>query len=104
MIAGNLQPDGTIESTKHSNSEITFVTSDGCHFCNDAKHLLDDLATRFPLEITEVDLTSAEGRSIAIRWRVPFPPVILINGEYHGHGRIPGRKLTKALEAITGGT
>jgi glutaredoxin len=104
MIIGSLQPDGAVEPSERPNTEVTFVTSQGCHFCNDAKHLLDALGARFPLEVTEVDLTSAEGRSIAIRWRVPFPPVILINGEYHGHGRISGRKLTKALEAITGGT
>ena len=104
MINQNLQTDDAIGSTESAAVRITFVTSQGCHFCRDAKTLLDELATQFLLEVTEIDLTSAEGRSIALRWRVPFPPVILIDGEYHGHGRISGRKLTKALEAITGGS
>lgn len=103
MITANIQPDGTIERAERTNTEITFVTSEGCHFCNDAKALLDDLTIRFQLEISEIDLTSAEGRAIASRWRVPFPPVILINGEYHGHGRISARKLIRALEANAGG-
>ena len=103
MITANTQPDGTIERAERTNTEITFVTSDGCHFCNDAKDLLKDLTIRFPLEISEIDLTSAEGRAIVSRWRVPFPPVILINGDYHGHGRISARKLIKAIEATVGG-
>ena len=93
-----------IGSTERGIVRITFVTSQGCHFCRDAKTLLGELETQFLLEVTEIDLTSDEGRSIALRWRVPFPPVILIDGEYHAHGRISGRKLTKALETVTGGS
>jgi len=79
---------------------ITFVTSSGCHFCSDARALLDELDSRFTLDISEIDLASAKGMGIVRRWRVPFPPVVLIEGRYHAHGRISARKLTKALTEL----
>jgi hypothetical protein len=81
---------------------VALVTSDGCHFCRDARGILERLGTRFPLDVRLVDLVSDEGRDIARRWRVPFPPVLLIEGRFHGHGRISERKLARALEALAG--
>ena len=80
--------------------QLTLVTSAGCHFCRDADRLLDRLGQRFPLHIDRIDLTSAEGAALARRFRVPFPPVLLIDGEYHAHGRISERKLTRALTGL----
>jgi hypothetical protein len=62
--------------------------------------LLDELGSRFTLDVSEVDLASAKGMEMARRWRVPFPPVVLIEGRYHAHGRISAKKLTKALIEI----
>ena len=76
---------------------VLLVTSTGCHFCREADHLLEKLGQRFSLDIERIDLTSDRGSAIARQWRVPFPPVLLINGEYHGHGRISERKLTRGL-------
>ncbi|HDH24926.1 MAG TPA: glutaredoxin [Actinobacteria bacterium] len=82
--------------------EIVFVTSPRCHFCRDASELLEDLGDPYALNVREVALESVEGVAIASRFRVPFPPVLLIDGNYFGHGRISRRKLTKALDAIVG--
>ncbi len=81
---------------------ITLVTSNGCHFCRDAEELLARLARRFPLRVERINLATPEGADLARRLRVPFPPVLLIDGAYFGHGRISARKLTRALEARTG--
>lgn len=81
--------------------EVTFVTATGCHYCDDAAALLEQLAQFYPLKIRTVDLSDQEGAVIARRFRVPFPPVLLIDGEYFGYGRISGRKLTKHLTQIT---
>lgn len=83
--------------------QVTLVASAGCHFCHDADRLLDDLAQRFPLSIERLDLTSTEGADIARRFRVPFPPVLLIDSQYHAHGRISERKLTRALTRLVEG-
>jgi glutaredoxin len=77
--------------------EVTLVTASGCHFCEDAAHLLDALSLSAPLAIREVPLTSEEGRELAIRHRVPFPPILIVDGEYFGHGRISRRKLERRL-------
>ena len=82
---------------------VTFVTATGCHYCDDAAALLEQLAEAFPLTIRIVDLSDDEGAAIARRFRVPFPPVLLIDGDYFGHGRISGRKLARHLTQISGG-
>jgi hypothetical protein len=78
------------------------VAAPRCHFCDDAAELLEDLGARYLLTIREVALESDEGTAIAARFRVPFPPVLLINGDYFGHGRVSRRKLTKTLNTIVG--
>jgi glutaredoxin len=80
--------------------EVVLVTAPRCHFCDDASKLLEDLGTQYTLTVREVKLESDEGVTLATRFRVPFPPVLLIDGSYFGHGRISRRKLTKALDAI----
>ncbi|GMQ93815.1 MAG: hypothetical protein BMS9Abin12_1295 [Acidimicrobiia bacterium] len=81
--------------------EVVVVTAPRCHFCDDVSELLASLSGAYPLTVREVKLESDEGTAIATRFRVPFPPVLLIEGTYFGHGRISRRKLTKALDAIS---
>ncbi len=95
--------EGRPTSGKPHQIQVTVVTSAGCHFCREADRLLDDLERRYPLRVERIDLTSPEGSAIARRFRVPFPPVLLIDGEYHGHGRISERKLTRALARLVDG-
>jgi thioredoxin-like negative regulator of GroEL len=82
--------------------EVVLVTAPRCHFCDDASRLLEDLGGLYSLTVREVKLECDEGIAIATRFRVPFPPVLLLNGAYFGHGRISRRKLTKTLNAIVG--
>jgi hypothetical protein len=39
------------------------------------------------------------GQAALARWRVPFPPLLLIDGELFGYGRISARKLRRNFEA-----
>lgn len=73
------------------------VTSPGCHFCDNAIRLLDELAETSPLQIETVPLSSEQGRSLLVRHRVPFPPILMIDGEFFGYGRISRRKLEAFL-------
>ena len=76
---------------------IEVVTSAGCHYCGHAREVLDRIGSEVPLQVSEVDLDSPAGQAALARWRVPFPPIVLLNGALFGYGRISERKLRAAL-------
>lgn len=80
--------------------DVTVVTSPGCHFCDEALHYLDELSSRTPLRIEKVPLFSEKGRTLLVHHRIPFPPIVLVDGELFGHGRISRRKLEARLERL----
>ncbi len=77
--------------------DVLVVTAPGCHFCEAATRLLDELAEVTPLNVRTVPLASDEGRHLVVKHRVPFPPIVLIDGDYFGYGRISERKLKARL-------
>ena len=77
---------------------VTLVHSAACHFCDDARSALDALAVDFAIEVTEIDLESAEGAALIALHRPPLNPLVLIDGAYFSAGRLPRRKLVKLLE------
>ncbi|HVR78320.1 MAG TPA: glutaredoxin [Acidimicrobiia bacterium] len=79
---------------------VLVVTSPSCHFCDDALRLLEELAETTPLQIETVPLSSEHGRALLIRHRVPFPPIVLVDGELFGYGRISRRKLEAHLMSL----
>ncbi len=80
--------------------DITLVTSEGCHFCHEAERLLDELSRVTPLTVRTVPLFSAEGSDLVVRHRAPFPPILIIEGVFFGHGRISPRKLERHLARL----
>ncbi|HVR78886.1 MAG TPA: glutaredoxin [Acidimicrobiia bacterium] len=82
---------------------VIVVTSPGCHFCDDALSLLGELAETYPLRRENVPLSSEVGRALLVRHRVPFPPILMIDGEFFGYGRISRRKLEAHLVSMTAG-
>ncbi len=83
--------------------DVMVVTSPGCHYCDGALRLLDELGESRPMRITTVPLSSGTGRALLVRHRVPFPPIVLVDGEFFGYGRISRRKLAAHLEGLTTG-
>jgi glutaredoxin len=79
-------------------ARITVVESEACHFCDDAKRALSDLATRYPLTVATVDVRSGPGQRLMQVHRASMSPLVLVNGEFFSHGRLPRRKLAKLLE------
>jgi len=77
---------------------VTLVHSVACHFCDDARSALDALALDFALEVTEIDLESADGAALVALHRPAMNPLVLIDGAYFSAGRLPRRKLVKLLE------
>lgn len=80
--------------------DIVLVGAPACHYCDEASKILDDLGMRVPLKVRKVELHSDEGRALAVAHRIPFPPLLLINGTYFGYGRISQRKLEQHLAKL----
>ncbi len=78
---------------------VEVVTSVGCHYCGHANEVLERVGAEVPLRVTEVDLDSPAGQAALARWRVPFPPIVILDGALFGYGRISERKLRAALAA-----
>jgi glutaredoxin len=81
--------------------EIVLVTAPGCHFCGETNRLLDEIGEVTPLEVRTVPLSSDEGRGLLVRYRVPFPPIVFVEGVFFGYGRISRRKLESHLAGLT---
>jgi hypothetical protein len=73
------------------------MTAPGCHFCDDAVRLLDEVGEVTALTVRTVPVYSDEGRALIVRHRIPFPPILLVDGVFFGYGRISRRKLESHL-------
>jgi glutaredoxin len=81
-------------STETSRAEVTFYTKAGCHLCEDARDMLDDIAAETDFELTEIDIRSDPNIFEQYRYRIP---VIIIDGETLLEGRIEYRDLVRAF-------
>ncbi len=81
-------------STETSRAEVTFYTKAGCHLCEDARDMLDDIAAETDFELTEIDVRSDPNIFEQYRYRIP---VIIIDGETLLEGRIEYRDLVRAF-------
>lgn len=73
---------------------IVLYGKPGCHLCEDARHLLDRLNRRYPLEIEEVDIRSDSVLFRAYDIRIP---VIVIDAGEELEAPIQEEKLVAAL-------
>ena len=81
-------------STNPDKLKVVFYTKAGCHLCDDARDLLEDLAADFPFELTETDIRSDMGIFERYRYRIP---VIIINDQVTVEGRIAQTDLRHAF-------
>ncbi len=78
-------------------TDITLLTQPDCHLCEHAKQVLERVSREHPLQVTEIDLRSAQGQQLATDTGVLFAPGVLLNGEPFAYGRLSERKLRKVL-------
>lgn len=78
--------------------EITLLTQHDCSYCEHAKEVLGRIGQDYPLRITEIDLASEDGQTLAMRAGVMFAPGVLIDGQPFSFGRLSERKLRRALD------
>ena len=62
--------------------------------------MLARVATDYPLEVTEIDLASPQGQSLAAEAGVRFAPGVLVDGRPFSHGRLSERRLRRALQRL----
>ncbi len=75
--------------------QVTFYTKAGCHLCEEARDMLEDIAALTTYELTEIDIRGNLAIFEQYRYRIP---VIIINGETTIEGRIEFRDLAKAFQ------
>ena len=80
--------------------EVVVVRSPACHLCEEALDALDQMRRRFSLDVRVVEIDSPEGRTIVARHRPAIPPAVLIDGRLFSSGRLPKKKLQRALERV----
>lgn len=78
-----------------SQPRVTFYTKVGCHLCEEARDMLDDIAAQETYELTEIDIRSNPELFEEYRYRIP---VIIINDERVLEGRIEYRDLAQAFQ------
>ncbi len=81
--------------------EAVLVEAVACHLCDDAAQLLANAESEGKLRVRRIALESEEGKAIARATRAPMPPIVLINGELLGWGRLSRGKLDRRLTDIT---
>ena len=74
--------------------KVTFYTKAGCHLCEEARDMLDDIAAQAPFELTEIDIRSNPEIFEEYRYRIP---VIIVNNDRLLEGRIEFRDLANAF-------
>ena len=82
--------------------DVVLVEAPACHLCHDASQTLDDAARSYRLTVRRVDIASPAGRAIIRQHRAPMPPVVIVDGELLGWGRLSRGKLRRRLEALAG--
>jgi len=85
------------ESTNSEAVEAVLVEAVACHLCDEAAQLLANAELEGKLRVRRIALQSDEGKAIARATRAPMPPIVLINGELLGWGRLSRGKLDRRL-------
>ena len=75
--------------------QVTFYTKAGCHLCEQAREMLDDIAVEVEYELTEIDIRSDLALFEQYRYRIP---VIIVNTTHVVEGRIEYSDLARAFQ------
>ncbi len=78
--------------------QVLLLTQAHCALCEHAKRVLDRLADEYPLQVAVCDLASPQGRELAARGQLPFPPGVFLDGEPFCYGRLSERQLRRELD------
>lgn len=74
--------------------KVVFYTKAGCHLCEEARDMLDDIAAQTDYELTEIDIRGNPDIFDRYRYRIP---VIIIDDTEVIEGRISYSELSAAF-------
>ncbi len=74
---------------------VTFYTKAGCHLCEEARELLEEIAEQQEYLLTEIDIRSDAAIFERYRYRIP---VIIVNQTTLLEGRIDALQLQEAFQ------
>ncbi len=74
---------------------VTFYTKAGCHLCDEAREMLDEIASKVPFELTEIDIRSDMALFERYRYNIP---VVSMDGTIVAEGRIDYNSLADAFQ------
>jgi len=100
MSTAQLRPVPTRDAKAHpvdALAEVTIVTSHACHLCEDAIAELTGRAHELTLTVVGADTPA--GLELVQRHRPVMFPLVLVDGRFLSSGRLPRRKLEKAIAA-----
>ncbi|HEU5230914.1 MAG TPA: glutaredoxin family protein [Ktedonobacteraceae bacterium] len=83
------------ENRAASVPQVTFYTKAGCHLCESARDMLDDIAAQTSFDLTEIDIRGDLAIFEQYRYRIP---VIIIDETIVIEGRIEYGDLAKAFQ------
>ncbi|RAQ94653.1 hypothetical protein A4R35_03840 [Thermogemmatispora tikiterensis] len=78
---------------QQSSPQVTFYTKAGCHLCDEAREMLEDIASQLDFDLTEIDIRGNPELFELYRYRIP---VIIVDGQIL-EGRIEFRDLVRAF-------
>ena len=78
---------------------VTFYTKAGCHLCEDARDLLEEIAEETEYTLIEIDIRSDPAVFTQYRYRIP---VIVLNEKTLLEGRIEAEALAQAFQQQKG--
>jgi len=83
-------------------NKITFLTMAGCHNCEAAKKIFDEIMPDFKdsVEVEEVDITTEIGQALVGKYSVFASPGIIINDELFSTGGVNKEKLLEKLKTL----
>jgi len=83
-------------------NQIQFLTIPGCHNCEAAKKIFDEVMPEFKdrFEVKEFDMTAPDGQELMQKYGVMASPGIIINDELFSTGGVSKEKLLEKLRAL----
>jgi glutaredoxin len=75
--------------------QVTLYSKAGCHLCDEARAMLDEIATQVSYDLTEIDIRKDPQLFELYRYRIP---VILLNETVVAEGRIDFNSLAHAFD------
>ncbi len=83
-------------------NKILFLTIPGCHNCEAAKKIFEEIMPEFSdkVEVEEIDMSTPEGQEMAGKYSVMASPGIVINEELFSTGGVNKEELIEKLRSL----